>query len=184
MQCNECEKNKATIHVTKITNGVKEETYLCEECAKKQQVLLNMNIFKDNKSPKENLFSLKNFLAGMLDEKITEEHLKTQDVCDVCGTTFYEFRKTGKLGCGNCLSVFRNSLIPAIKNIQGFEAHAGKIPKRAEGKHKLEIDIELLKKELKSKIEQEEFEDAANIRDQIKEMERIMKESLEVQSEQ
>ena len=183
MQCNECEKNKATIHVTKITNGVKEETYLCEECAKKQQVLMNMNIFKDNKSTKESLFSLKNFLAGILDEKITEDHLKTQDVCDVCGTTFYEFKKTGKLGCSKCLTVFKDILVPAIKNIQGFEAHAGKIPKRAEGKHKLEIDIEFLKKELKFKVEREEFEEAAKIRDQIKEMEKLMRDGSEVQSE-
>ncbi len=183
MQCNECEKNKATIHVTKITNGIKEETYLCEECAKKQQVLLNMSIFNDNKSTKENTFSLKNFLAGLLDEKISENHIRTQDICDVCGTTFYELKRTGKLGCSNCLSVFKGILIPAIKNVQGYEAHAGKIPKRAEGKHRLEIDIEYLKRELKNKIEKEEFEDAARLRDQIKEMERMMKENLEVQSE-
>lgn len=183
MQCNECEINKATIHVTKITNGVKEETYLCDECAKKQQVLLNMNIFKENKSTKESLFSLKNFLAGMLDEEIAEENFKKQDVCDVCGMTYHEFGKTGKFGCSNCLTVFKDSLMPAIRNIQGFEAHTGKIPKRAEGKHKLEIDIELLKNELKNKIEREEFEDAANIRDQIKEMERIIKENSEVKSE-
>ncbi len=183
MQCNECENNKATIHVTKITNGVKEETYLCEECAKKQQVLLNMNIFKDGKSPQESLFSLKNFLAGMLDEKIAEEQLKEQNVCNVCGMTFNEFGKTGKFGCSNCLSTFKNNLIPVIRNIQGFEAHAGKIPRRAAGKHKLEIDIELLKKELKSKIDLEEFEAAANIRDQIKEIERQIQENSEVEIE-
>lgn len=184
MLCNECDKNKATIHVTKITNGVKVETYLCEECAKKQQVLLNMNIFKENQATKENLFSLKNLLAGMLDEKTSKESLSKKDTCEVCGMSFDEFRKVGKLGCSNCISVFRANIMPAIKNIQGFELHAGKIPKRAGGKHRLQVDIDHLKKDLKYKIEQEEFEDAAIIRDRIREIEKIIEESSEVNSEQ
>ena len=159
MLCNECEKNNATVHITKIINGVKTQTHLCEECAKKQQAFFNSN------------FSMESLLAGMLNETFSEKYLSGSDACGVCGMSFNEFRETGKFGCSNCISAFRNRLTPAIKNIQGYDVHTGKIPKKAGGKYKLQMDIERLKKELKAKIEQEKYEDAAVIRDKIREME-------------
>ena len=159
MLCNECEKNNATVHITKILNGVKTENHLCEECAKKQQVLFNSN------------FSMESLLAGMLNETFSEKYLSSNDVCDNCGMSFNEFRENGKFGCSNCISTFRNRLMPAIKNIQGYDVHTGKIPKKAGGKYKVQMDIEKLKKELKTKIEEEKYEDAAVIRDKIREME-------------
>ena len=168
MLCNECEKNNATVHITKILNGLKTETHLCEECAKKQQAFFNSN------------FSMENLLAGMLNETFSEKYLSSNDVCGTCGMSFNEFREMGKFGCSNCISTFRNRLIPAIKNIQGYDVHTGKIPKKAGGKYKVQMDIEKLKKELKTKIEQEKYEDAAVIRDKIKEMESKMDEAQEV----
>ena len=35
MYCEVCKKNPATIHYTKVVNGLKEEKHLCEECAAK-----------------------------------------------------------------------------------------------------------------------------------------------------
>lgn len=162
MLCNECEKNNATVHITKIINGVKTETHLCEECAKKQQIFFNSN------------FSMENLLAGMLNGAFSDNYLSDEECCENCGMTFEEFRKLGKFGCSDCISRFRDRLMPAIKNIQGYDTHTGKIPKRAGGQYKLQMDIESLKKELKIKIEQEKYEDAAVIRDKIKELESHM----------
>ena len=161
MLCNECEKNNATVHITKIINGVKTEAHLCEECAKKQQSLFNVN------------FSMESLLAGMLNEGFPKDYV-TEDFCQYCGMTFDEFREIGKFGCSNCISTFRERLMPAVKNIQGYDTHTGKIPKKAGGKYKLQMDLEKLKKELKFKIEQEKYEDAAVIRDKIREMESKM----------
>ena len=159
MLCNECEKNNATVHITKILNGVKTESHLCEECAKKQQAFFNNN------------FSMESLLAGMLNETLSGKYLNINEVCETCGMSFNEFKEMGKFGCSNCISTFRKRLMPAIKNIQGYDVHTGKIPKKAGGKYKVQMDIERLKKELKAKIEQEKYEDAAVIRDKIKEME-------------
>ncbi len=159
MLCNECEKNNATVHITKILNGVKTESHLCEDCAKKQQAFFNNN------------FSMESLLSGMLNEAFSEKCLCENDVCKTCGMTFNEFREIGKFGCSNCISTFKDRLIPAIKNLQGYDVHTGKIPKKAGGKYKVQMEIEKLKKELRTKIEQEKYEDAAVIRDKIKEME-------------
>ena len=114
---------------------------------------------------------MENLLAGMLNETFSEKYLNGNVVCENCGISFDEFKENGKFGCSNCISTFRNRLIPAIKNKQGYDVHIGKIPKKAGGKYKVQKDIEKLKKELKAKIEEEKYEDAAIIRDKIKEME-------------
>ncbi|QSX07209.1 UvrB/UvrC motif-containing protein [Sedimentibacter sp. zth1] len=164
MLCNECEKNTATVHVTKIINGVKTETHLCEECAKKQQAFFNNN------------FSMENLLAGMLNEAFTESY-KDAMPCKTCGMTFDEFKKIGKFGCSDCISMFRDRLMPTIKNLQGYDSHIGKIPKKAGQKYRNQNDIEKLKVDLRSMIDQERYEDAAVIRDKIKDLEtRIIEE--------
>ena len=35
--CELCNKNEATIHITKIVNGVKKEANICSECAGKSE---------------------------------------------------------------------------------------------------------------------------------------------------
>lgn len=158
MLCNECGKNNATVHVTKILNGVKTETHLCEECAKKQQAYFNSN------------FSMESLLAGMLNDAFPANNMNKES-CKTCGMTFDEFRQKGKFGCSDCISTFRSRLMPAINNIQGYDNHIGKIPKKAGGKYKIQKDIEKLKLELRNMIEQEKYEEAAVIRDKIKDIE-------------
>ncbi|NYB76057.1 UvrB/UvrC motif-containing protein [Sedimentibacter hydroxybenzoicus DSM 7310] len=159
MLCNECGKNEARVHVTQIINGNKTESHLCEECAKKNQSVLNSN------------FSMENLFSAMLNNAYnTSAYIPTM-TCSKCGMTYEEFRNTGKFGCNNCIDTFKQRIMPVVKNIQGYEAHMGKIPKRAGGSYRIQKDIEKLKSELKSAIEKEEYENAARIRDKIREME-------------
>lgn len=156
MLCNECEKNNATVHITKIINGVKTETHLCEECAKKQQ------LFNNN-------FSMENLISGIINEAFDNKYLSTIS-CANCEMTLDEFRKKGKFGCANCINEFKKMLIPVIKSVQGYESHVGKIPKKSGGNLIIQRNIEELKYQLKKVIEQENYEEAAVIRDKIKEL--------------
>ena len=85
--------------------------------------------------------------------------------------TYDEFRNTGKFGCSDCIDTFKQRLMPVVRNIQGYDTHAGKIPKRAGGSYRVQKDIEKLKLQLKQAVEKEEYEKAAQLRDKIKEME-------------
>lgn len=158
MLCNECGKNNASVHVTKIYNGVKTEYHLCEECAKKQQSLFNTS------------FSMENLFNGMLNDAFGTVHT-SRSGCATCGMTFDEFRDLGKFGCTDCIATFKPRLMPVIKNIQGYDTHVGKIPRKAGGKLKIEKDLDMLKSQLKTYVEQEEYEKAAEIRDKIRDME-------------
>lgn len=159
MLCNECGKNDANVHVTHIINGKKTESHLCEECAKKNQSFINSN------------FSMENLFSAMLNNAFNATTYLPSKGCTKCGMTYDEFRNTGKFGCSECIDTFKTKLMPVVKNIQGYDAHTGKIPKRAGGSYKIKKDIERLKVQLKSAIVNEEYEEAAKLRDKIREIE-------------
>nr|WP_300095122.1 UvrB/UvrC motif-containing protein [Sedimentibacter sp.] len=163
MLCDECGKNEAKVHVTHIINGKKSESHLCEDCAKKNQTILNSN------------FSMENLFSAMLNNALNTTPYLPAKGCDMCGMTYEEFKQTGKFGCSHCIDTFKPRLMPVVKSIQGHELHRGKIPRRAGGIYKVQKDIEKLKDQLKSAIEQEEYETAAKLRDKIRSMESNMK---------
>ena len=89
-------------------------------------------------------------------------------VCKKCGTTYSQFKKTGKLGCGECYDSFKEELASKVQEIQGHTEHIGKIPVREEKKVISNKKVNELKKALQEAIIEEEYEKAAVIRDEIK----------------
>lgn len=162
MLCDECGKNPATVHLTKIINGKVTEFHLCEDCAKQSKEF-------------ESSFSIHNFLTGLLDNTY-ESPLKvdyiTATKCDRCGMTYGKFKQTGRFGCSHCYKSFKEKLENLYKNIHGHGEHMGKVPKKAGGTIKIRKEIERLKKQLDNAVKKEEFEIAAKLRDEIKELQK------------
>jgi protein arginine kinase activator len=90
--------------------------------------------------------------------------------CPDCGLTYADFKKIGRLGCGECYAAFRKYLAPLLKRIHGSSQHMGKTPFKAGKATKKKMDMQDLRTKLQRAIEAEEFEEAARIRDQIKEL--------------
>ena len=94
--------------------------------------------------------------------------------CGKCGTTYEEFLHKGRFGCAQCYRSFRSQLGPALRGIQGAETHSGKRPKShretTETIVKKLSEADRLTLELQEAIEKEEFEEAARLRDRIKEL--------------
>lgn len=169
MLCEFCKKNEATVHITKIINGVKQEFNLCEKCANENGEFNFVPKIDFFSSP----FTFQNVLSGMMDYIANSNNTAQHNLdvtCSNCNLNFEEFKRTGLVGCSNCYKNFGSTLIPIIKRVQGNLEHTGKIPKRV-GKnliHKKKL-IEL-KNELQKCIDNEEYEKAAKIRDEIKEI--------------
>jgi protein arginine kinase activator len=164
--CQECGKKPATLHFTKIVNGEKTEFHICETCAREKGELIPGT---------SGGFSIHNLLSGLLDFEPSQGGgaAKAQQLrCDNCGLTYSQFSKLGRFGCSHCYESFSERLDPLFKRVHGNIVHTGKVPKRSGGiiQHKREIDR--LKREMLRRIEHEEFEQAAELRDQIKELER------------
>lgn len=163
MLCEICKNNEANIHVTKIINGVKQEMNMCEKCAREND---EFNI--DMTTP----FTFQNILSGIVDY-MNQGNAKgnaLEPVCNNCGTTYGEFKKTGLLGCSKCYETFNRNLLPIVKRVQLNVDHAGKIPKKM-GKDMLKKRrLIQLKEELNKAIATEEYERAAVLRDEIKQL--------------
>ena len=91
--------------------------------------------------------------------------------CPQCGQKYSHFAQTGKLGCEKCYETFEQHLEPLLKRVHGSQVHKGKYPKRAGGSIRLKRELENLKLHLQELVVKEEFEEAAKVRDQIREIE-------------
>lgn len=161
MLCQQCQKRMANVHFTQIINGKKIELYLCTQCAKEKGHL--------GFSPQLNLGD---FLWGVPAIGGGNGFVQTKQPeevrCKVCGMSFEDFRKTGKLGCANCYKTFRDNLSPILRRIHGSTEHNGKAPEKKEN---LKNEIDMLKTQLAAAIEKEEYEKAAELRDRIRGLE-------------
>ncbi len=166
MTCDICGKNDATVHLTEIIDNKITKLHLCEECARKKGAEM------------EEHFGLSDLLAGLADfEGKTVPKQEVKRKCPKCGMLYDDFKKTGRLGCGECYTAFAEHLVPLIKRIHGSAEHLGKspapVPKTPSKPVKGEKPDKLteLKARLQRAIKMEEFEEAASLRDKIRELE-------------
>lgn len=165
MLCDNCKQNEANVHITKIVNGVKQEMYICDKCAKGLQ---GLNINGDyNFGPS---FSFQNILSGIMDYMSPAPQInKTYELqCKKCGTTYSDFKKYGLLGCSECYKSFSPTINTVIKRVQGNIEHTGKIPKKLGGDIVEKRRLSKLKEDLQKALANEEYERAAQLRDMIK----------------
>jgi protein arginine kinase activator len=163
MKCQQCEK-PATFHITELTGGKPQELHLCEDHAR--QYLTS--------SAGE--ASATGSMAAMLAQQMgqTAEELATldQQSCPVCAITFYEFRSQGRLGCPHDYTCFQAQLEPLIMNIHGELTHVGKHPRRPTTGSEKRTQLIRLRRSLKEAIDDENYELASKLRDEIRRTEK------------
>ena len=181
MVCQNCGKNEANVKYTQIVNGVKKEMVLCEECAEK----MGISNFKVNMP-----IHFSNFFDDLFDdEQLLPSFMKeNSNTCTNCGEEYDNFIKTGLLGCPECYDSFENKIDPILKKLQGNTRHVGRGINNENQKNRISINknqdtenvaktektveekIEELQEQLKIAIKEERYEDAAKLRDEIKNM--------------
>ncbi|MCA9149111.1 MAG: UvrB/UvrC motif-containing protein [Planctomycetales bacterium] len=168
MKCQHCEK-PATFHITELTGPELLELHLCEDHARQY-------LTPAEAEPSEVSSSLTESLTKQLKIGQTAEELARLDqrVCPVCGISFYEFRNVGRLGCPHDYVCFDAELEPLIVNIHGATRHVGKQPKRQSGDSDWQTELIRLRRELHEAIEDERYERASELRDEIKRIEGLV----------
>ena len=164
MKCQQCEK-PATIHITEITGPELDELHLCEDCGK---IYLSQQepVSDSTMSPQFKLIEDADELAAL-----------QQQVCEICGSSFYEFRHSGRLGCPHDYVCFEAELEPLIVNIHAATDHVGNRPKRGVNSSEQQVLLVRMRQEMKEAIEREDYETASSLRDQIQELEKQRKPS-------
>ncbi len=158
MLCQHCGVNTATTHIRRTVNGTTEEMMLCSDCAAR----LGYN-------------QLSFFTGGLLGSLFAGEMASSPAAdairCPVCHISFEEIARSGKVGCAHCYTKFKERLTPTVEKLHGKADHVGKSPVSKEAPPPEKPLLQQLKDQLAEAIETQEFEKAAQLRDQIRELE-------------
>ncbi len=159
-KCRRCSK-PATLHITEIHEGNAVAIHLCESCARE---------YLDD-SEDDTISSPAAELAAKLEALVSEDSDTPSPVCPNCHISFNEFREQGRLGCPCCYDEFRTDLLPLLENIHEQVNHVGKRPLRNPGQSEDHSRLIHLRANLRDAVNCEDYEAAAQLRDQIAEIE-------------
>jgi len=147
-----------------IINGIKTESHLCQECSAQMDSPISIDA----------LFNglLGSFLSMAAEKQSNREAHIHYEPCPICGMTFEDFKNAGgKMGCADCYRVFSKELASILKNVQASLRHEGKFPQRSGRAMFQKREADRIRNLMKQAVEEENFEEAARLRDKIKALE-------------
>ncbi len=155
MLCDVCKQKKANVFLTQIVKGEMQKVNLCDHCSKEKGVTDPTG------------FAMADMLQGFGQEQKIDT-VPQERSCPACGMPQTTFRKTGRLGCSKCYTVFGEGMDNLLKAMHKGTRHTGKVPARAGLVQSTGPDLEELRAALDEAVKGEQFEEAARLRDEIR----------------
>ena len=166
MKCSKCNYNDANVYIEQTVNGETRKAHLCSECAHSSGMYMGFQITPGGLDFSQAPQSMHNFWFAP-----DKSSASQTPACSVCGHLFSSFKKSSKLGCAACYEAFEAELVGIFGKLQPGTRHIGKIPTRKSEAIQKGNQLADLKSKLQAAISNEEYEEAAKIRDIIREME-------------
>jgi len=161
MLCSICKDKPATVHLTQIVGDKMQKMDLCEECAKAKGI---------NDPTGFGLADLDLVLGLGASQQIEQSAGGVELKCPRCGFTQADFKKSGRLGCPECYQTFAEGLGGLLKTMHKGTRHSGKTPEALRSSRDFSERMKTLQNKLAKAIKEENFEQAASLRDEIKAM--------------
>lgn len=164
MLCSLCGKKESTVEFEGLINGKAVKFYLCDDCMKGIDIESALS---------RTHFSAEDFLAALsesMEKPVGQE--QPGDHCPACGMSFEEFSRTNSPGCPQCRRAFSSRLKPLLRKANASNKEAAIRSAAAAVQESRTKELEILQIELKKAVKLEEYEQAAVLRDKIKEMEK------------
>jgi len=153
MQCEICKKKEANVHLKQAWDGLVKELHLCEECAAEKGF--------DVHAP----LSLTDFLLGGDQQQMPALAFEDRS-CSFCHARWSDFNKMSRLGCSSCYETFAEELKPVLASMHKGSRHTGKVP----AGQALTEETASLRKALDAAVASQNFEEAARLRDRLREL--------------
>lgn len=97
--------------------------------------------------------------------------VKESKKCPLCQSRWEDIKRTGKFGCDECYKTFYEGTKAALRQIHSATEHTGKIPSKSGAEVKAKRRLAELKTQLKEAVDSENYELAAKLHSEIKEIE-------------
>lgn len=154
MKCDLCQ-NKASVFYTQVVDGDMTKSSWCASCAEAQGVTDPAGLH------------LLNLLAEGQGEA-SEDDFSPNEECPKCGFTLEDLQKIGRLGCPKCYQSFRQILAVRVEGMHRGAKHQGRVPRGMALAQQANEQVEELEARLAQAVADEDFEEAARLRDEIK----------------
>ena len=165
MDCDNCGK-PAKVHLTQLVGGKVKKVALCNECAQQKGVTDPTG------------FALADMLLGGGGEASSVAPALapvpgagSSRSCPQCGFTMADLKKVRRFGCGTCYATFRDEVNQMIRGMHKGTTHCGKVPDGLMEMHQRNLRLEELRSRLDQAVTAENYEEAAGIRDEIRQLE-------------
>ncbi|HEX4608131.1 MAG TPA: UvrB/UvrC motif-containing protein [Urbifossiella sp.] len=165
MTCQFCDE-PATVTLTEIVNKKKRVLRLCERCARRHNLIGGPAL----PAPQVDVKALLDLLAATAQGPPAPAADPAALTCPACGLQYGEFRATGRLGCPAEYDAFRPALEPLLARVHRADAHAGKAPGAVRAARRAAA-LDELRRRMAAAARAEDFEEAARLRDRIRQEE-------------
>lgn len=157
VECQVCHNERATVHITDIVNGDRREIHICQTCAQSKGIIYKFQL------------TVQEALQGLLSPKQAKLQREMQArKCPGCGLSFQELQAKVRLGCSQCLDTFQEWIAQFVERVHGASQHTGKTPPNLDHRRQRENRLLKLRREMEEAIRKEDYERAAQIRDQLR----------------
>lgn len=163
MLCQKCHKNAASVRYAEVVDGRVTDIHLCQECLANHQNETQTGFKLSDPVP-----SLKKAVAARFAERANEP----QGSCSACDTELKTVLQTGNVGCSVCYDSFtEDQLRPVMEDVHVGLLHRGKMPNVNDARVNLRGLLQTKRGLLKTTLDMEKYEEAASLRDEIRELE-------------
>jgi len=167
MKCDFCDK-KATVFLTQLVEGQMKKVCLCDGCAKERGVTDPTG------------FSLADLLLGGLPGgpgtaavSSSASPVGNGKKCFTCGFTLEDLKRVRRFGCSDCYATFSEEVTQMVRGLHKGTSHIGKVPEGLMAVQFRNQKIEELRSRLDLAIASESYEEAAGIRDEIRNLDEV-----------
>ncbi len=163
--CGQCDK-PANVHYTFVAGNKQVKVAMCADCPKNREL------------QKQGAHGILEELAPKLMHTMESAIERGIAKCPVCGFTLKDLERTRRLGCSGCYDTFQATILRLISSVQRGHRHLGKISSRHDSPEIIQNRLSLLKDRLNTAVKEEEFENAANLRDEIKRLQKAARKAV------
>ncbi len=163
--CQACHEREAVVRLTEVVGEDVVTVHLCGKCAAERGVESDAEVVQT---------PLGAFLAAMGKGGAPMAAAAASGaVCESCGATLQDFRASGRVGCARCWTTFERPLKDLLRRLHGATRHTGEGYTDASARPLTENEArdrkrDALREDLRLAVEAEQFERAAELRDQLR----------------
>jgi len=158
--CDICGEREAVIKIERSWGRRTDELMLCESCA------AELGVDTASRMPTPTVEELVS--GAFSSDSETDDDAR----CDNCGRLYGEIRRTGEVGCSQCYAMFERRIRSILERRPAPAQHTGKYPERLLVYKRFFVDRERLRRRLEAAVSEEDYEQAARLRDELAEVDR------------